>query len=62
LGCPVIPTEARNGKPQLNIKCLGGKASDSEHFVMIWLAGWKHEWVKHCTFTSTYKGYMFGCL
>ena len=35
LGCPVTPTEARNGKARPNIKCLGGKVSDSEHFVVI---------------------------
>ena len=35
LGCPVTPTEARNGKARLNIKCLGGKAWNSEHFSMI---------------------------
>jgi len=35
LGCPVTPTEARKGKVRPNIKFLGRKASDSEHFVMI---------------------------
>jgi len=34
LGCPFAPSEAPNGKVQLYIKCLGGKVSDSEHFVM----------------------------
>ena len=43
LGCSVAPNEAQNGKVQLNIKCLGGKASDSEHFVMTWLPGWRQE-------------------
>ena len=38
LGCSVTPSKARNGKLQLNIMSLGGKASDSEHFVMIMTA------------------------
>ena len=33
-GMLFTPSEARNGKVRLYIKCLGGKASDSEHFVM----------------------------
>jgi len=32
LGCSVAPSESWNGKVRLNIKCLGGKASDSEPF------------------------------
>ena len=30
LGCPVTPTKACNGKAQLNIRSLGGKASKLE--------------------------------
>ena len=35
LGCSVTPSKARDGKVRLNIKSLGGRTSDSEHFVMI---------------------------
>ena len=46
LGCSVTmvtPSKARDGKARLNIRSLGGRTSDSEHFVMIWLPGWKQE-------------------
>ena len=35
LGCSVTPSKARDGKARLNIRSLGGRTSDSEHFVMI---------------------------
>ena len=35
LGCSVTLSKARDGKVRLNIKSLGGRTSDSEHFVMI---------------------------
>ena len=35
LGYSVTLSKARNGKVRLSIKSLGGRTSDSEHFVMI---------------------------
>ena len=35
LGCSVTPSKERDGKVRLNIQSLGGRTSDSEHFVMI---------------------------
>ena len=43
LGCSVAPSKVRNGKVRLNIRSLGGKTSDSEHFVIILLPGWKQD-------------------
>lgn len=42
-GCSVTLSEAHSGKVQLSIKYLGGKALDSEHYVMIFLPGWKQK-------------------
>jgi len=57
LGCSVAPSETQNGRVWLNNKCLGGKALDSDHFVMsCHQAGSKSE-SKHCTFASTSEGW-----
>jgi len=51
-----------NANIQLNIKALGEKELDSEHFVMIWLSDWKQEWVEHGTLACGSKEYIVGCL
>ena len=51
------PSEAQNGKVRLDIRSLGGKVSDCEHFVIIRLpCRLEAKGVKHGTLASASEG------